>query len=265
MPDDREPSNAYRLWPINRRLLIGLSAIGTIILVILVCFVSVGGFLSPGRLTQTRMVNAFQELNGVHPGFRRNHAKGVCVTGYFESNGNGARLSKAVVFERGRVPVIGRFATATGAPSSPDTPSVVRSLALGFRPAHGQEWRTGMIDIPVFAVKDAQGFYDFLFASHADPATGKPDPARMKVFFEAHPEAVPAVELIKARPVSSGFANASYNALHAFRLVNAAGETTPVRWSIIAVDAYARRAGEAKTPSEVQVTAPDQPGKGARR
>ncbi len=45
-------------------------------------------------------------------GFRRNHAKGVCVTGWFESNGQAAVLSKAAVFKPGRIPVVGRFALA---------------------------------------------------------------------------------------------------------------------------------------------------------
>lgn len=238
MPANRNHSHPYRLWPLTKRTVLGVSVIGVITLGILVCFAYAGGLLSPDRLTQTRMVNAFQELNGVHPGFRRNHAKGVCVTGHFDSNGNGARLSKAVVFASGRVPVIGRFATATGQPFSPDTETVVRSLALSFRPPNGEEWRTGMIDIPVFLVKEPKGFYDLLFASHADPSTGKPDPARMQAFLAAHPESVPALQLIKGRPISSGFANASYNALHAYRFVNAAGQSTPVRWSIIAADPF---------------------------
>lgn len=68
MPDDRHPSKIYRLWLINRRVPIGMSATGTIIFVILASFAYLDGFLSLDRLTQTRMVNAFQELNGVHPG-----------------------------------------------------------------------------------------------------------------------------------------------------------------------------------------------------
>ena len=63
----------------------------------------------PEGATPTRFVDGFEEVNGVHSGFRRNHAKGVGVSGFFESNGNGVRLSKAVVFQPGRVPVLGRF------------------------------------------------------------------------------------------------------------------------------------------------------------
>jgi catalase len=250
MQDEPRLSHRYRLWPINRRILVGVSVVGAVTIGIIACFAFVGGLFSSGRLTQTRMVDAFEQINGVHPGFRRNHAKGVCIAGHFDSNGNGARLSKAVVFEPGCVPVIGRFALAGGNPFIADNPMQVRSMALSFRPPKGEEWRTGMNDIPVFPVKDAKGFYDFLFATWADPATGKPDPERMTAFFAAHPEAKPAVQLIKVRPFSTGFNNASYNALDAFRFVNAGGESTPVRWSMVAVDPFVPESPEPAVPSD---------------
>ena len=45
--------------------------------------------------------------------------------------------------------------------------------------------------------------------------------------------------IIKTHPFSSGFANATYNALNAFLFVDDAGKTTPVRWSMVAVDVFA--------------------------
>ena len=54
---------------------------------IAVLFAYAGGWLTPNALTPASMINTFQKVNGLHPGFRRNHAKGVCVSGYFESNG----------------------------------------------------------------------------------------------------------------------------------------------------------------------------------
>src|SRR5262249_102624 len=68
-------------------------------------FAYLGGWLTPRDLTPARFTDAFQSVNGVHPGFRRNHAKGLGVSGFFESNGNAVRLSKAAVFRPGRVPV----------------------------------------------------------------------------------------------------------------------------------------------------------------
>src|SRR6266851_4262629 len=217
------------------RVLARYAVIGAVLLAVLGAFAYVGGWLSPHRLTQARMMAAFESANGDHPGFRRNHAKGLCVTGWFESNGNAVALSKATVFASGRVPLIGRFALAGGMPFQTDAPATVRSMALRFLPPGGEEWRTGMNDIPVFVASSARGFYEQLLASRPDPETGKPDPVGMKAFLAAHPETVRALQLIKMRQVTSGFANSTFNSLDAFRFVDAAGFSVPVRWSTVPV------------------------------
>jgi catalase len=183
------------------------------------------------------MIDTFEAVNGVHPGFRRNHAKGVCLAGVFDSNGAGAPYSSAEIFKPSRVPVFGRFALAGGMPMMPDGPSVVRSMALNFTLPDGELWRTGMNDIPVFPVKDAQAFYEQLVATLPNPQTGKPDAEKMAASLAAHPESARALAMIRAHPFSSGFANAAYNSLNAFRLVDAAGRLTPVRWSMVPKEA----------------------------
>jgi catalase len=212
--------------------------------VALVSFAYVGGWLSPHRLTAARLVDRFERINGVQAGFRRNHAKGVCISGYFDSNGRGAELSRAVVFKPGRTPVIGRFALAGGQPFLPDGPKAVRSMALSFRPAGGQEWRTGMNDIPVFAASTPQAFYEQLLAAKPDPATGKPDPAVMKAFLARNPDSARAVKQISAHPRSSGFDNSTFNSLDAFLFVNAAGASTPVRWSMQSIQPFVPQAAD---------------------
>jgi catalase len=215
-----------------------LAGIGSIVLGVAALFAWTGGWFSPGRLDQARIIDTFQQVNGPHPGFRRNHAKGVCLAGTFESNGAGARLSTASVFKQGSVPVFGRFSLAGGMPMVADGPAAVRSMALQFNLADGEVWRTGMIDIPVFPLKDPQAFYDQLVTTKPDPKTGKPDPALGRAFGAAHPETVKALAIIGSKPFSSGFANAPYNGLNAFLFTDAAGKTTPVRWSMVPVDAF---------------------------
>lgn len=201
-------------------------------------FAYTGGWLSPARLTPQRMIAGFEATNGPHPGFRRNHAKGICATGWFESNGKAASLSKAALFASGRVPVVGRIAFAGGMPFIPDDPATVRSLALRFLPQNGEEWRTGMVNIPVFPFSTAQEFYDQMIATLPDGTAGKPDPAKMQAFVAAHPDFLAAIGIIKARPVSSGFSNATYNSLNTFRFINAAGDATQVRWSAIPIQPF---------------------------
>lgn len=220
-------------------LTLRLAAIGLVIAGVAGLFAYAGGWLTPRVLTQASFIDRFQQLNGLHPGFRRNHAKGVCVSGWFESNGQGLEFSKAIVFKSGRVPVVGRFSFSGGNPYAGDGATMVRGLAILFKLPNGEEWRTAMINLPAFPAKTPQAFYDLLHASAPDSATGKPDPARMQSFLAEYPESASALQLIQKQPMSSGFENSTFNGLNAFRFVNAAGAIASVRWSMAPVQPFA--------------------------
>ena len=218
----------------SRSAVLRLAAIGAALAGVVALFAYAAGWLTPHALTQDGAIDVFQKINGVHSGFRRNHAKGVCFVGHFESNGRGAELSRAKVFDAGWIPVNGRFALAGGQPFVTDAPGTVRSLAVQFALPNGEEWRTGTVNIPVFPVQDAQQFVEQMKLSAPDPATGKPDPEAMKAFVASHPATAKALSLIQGRAVSAGFADATYNGLNAFLFVDAQGKTTPVRWAFVA-------------------------------
>src|SRR5260370_8542063 len=55
----------------------------------------------------------------------------------------------------------------------------------------------------------------------------------------AHPETVRAMAVIKQSPPSQGFADSTFNSLNAFRLVNAAGASIPVRWATVPMQPFA--------------------------
>lgn len=219
--------------PRSREPLRRFAGVGALVALIAGLFLYAGGWMTPHRQTPASIVNTLEQVNGLHPGFRRNHAKGVCVTGYFESNGQGRSISKAQVFVPARVPILGRFALSGGQPYIADTPQIVRSLAILFQLTDGEEWRTAMINLPVFTVNTAQGFNDLQLASARDPVTGKPNPAATAAFLAKHPETVAAQRIIASHPFSSGFADSPYYGLDAFRFINARGESTAVRWSFV--------------------------------
>ena len=220
----------------TRRSLGAFALIAAVVAVVGIAFVYTAGWLSPGRLTQARVIDRFEQVEGLHPGYRRNHPKGLCFSGWFDSNGGAQALSDAAVFRSGRTPIFGRFSLADGQPYMADTPDVVRAMAVDFELSNGEVWRTAMVNIPVFPVRDLNGFYDQLTATRPDPATGKPDPARVAKFVARHPEAARALGIIMAQPRTSGFADATYNSLNAFRFVNASGASVPVRWSVVPED-----------------------------
>src|SRR5437899_6271002 len=224
-PAEPAPPRLGRASTLARFVLIGVA-----LAAVAGTFAYFGGWFMPNDLTPARFTDGFEQVNGVHPGFRRNHAKGVGVSGLLESNGNGVRLSKAAVFQPGRVPVLGRFSLGGGQPYAADAPDAVRGLGLQFSLPDGELWRTAMINLPVFPFRTPEAFYEQLLASKPDPDTGKPDPAKMKAFLAGHPETAQALTIIKSQPVASGFDNSTFHGLNAFRFINATGDSIPVRW-----------------------------------
>src|SRR5712672_1100493 len=215
-----------------------LALIGFALAAVTGAFAYLGGWFSTDELTPGRFADRFEEVNGLHPGFRRNHAKGLGVSGSFVSNGNGVRLAKAAVFEPGSVPVIGRFSLDGGQPYQPDRPDTRRGLGLQFSLSDGELWRTAMINFPLFPVRTPEIFYERLLAFKPDPATGKPVPAQVKPFEERHPESVEVLKVITAEPRSSGFGNTTFHGLNTFLFTNVAGNTTPVRWLLKPVQPF---------------------------
>lgn len=208
------------------------SSLGSLVLIAAVvgggaaAFAYTAGWLSPGRLTPERMIEALTP-SGVTPlGHRRNHAKGICFTGTFEANGNGVELSRAKVFLQGRYPALGRFNLGTPNPNAVDATVRVRGLGLQIA-ADGEVWRMAMINPPFFAVSTPQAFHDLLIAS------GKKDPDAMKAFIQANPEFGRFSAWAKAAPWTASYAEESYHGLNSFIFTDANGGNHAVRWSLL--------------------------------
>ncbi len=214
-------------------ILVRLVVIGAILACFAGAFAYVGGWLSPDRLTPDRVLAAIQNDGHSHAGFRRNHAKGVCATGWFDSNGQAASLSKATVLQTGHIPVVARFSLAGSLPFQPDTPQQIRALGLRIMPPGADEWRMAMINLPVFVADTVAAFYALAIDTAPDPSTGKPDPAKIQALFGEYPAIAKALGIVQQRVISSGFDDATYNGLDAFRFVNATGADTAVRWAFV--------------------------------
>ena len=217
-----------------RQKLARLSLVAAVPLALILLFLWAGGWLAPQRLSADKLIGALEQTGGKHPGYRRNHAKGICVMGNFVSSGNASVISRAALFAQGiTTPVTGRLAIAGGNPQAPDYAVPVRSMALLFQLAQGEQWRTGMNAIPFFPVATVQGFYDQQVASRPDPATGKPNPEKIKDLLHKHPEIVPFLSWAKQAVPSSSWGSDQFNSLNAFFFVDKADNKHLVRWSMV--------------------------------
>src|SRR5262245_35877622 len=77
-----------------------------------------GAIASPALAKQ--LLEAFDELFGLHPGFRPAHAKGLMCAGVFTPSPEAATLTKAPHAARPSTPVTVRFSNSTGLPTIPD-------------------------------------------------------------------------------------------------------------------------------------------------
>ena len=213
--------------PVARSAIGSLALIAAIVACAAAAFAYTAGWLSPDRLTPHRLVDAFTPQGGEPPlGHRRNHAKGVCFTGTFEANGAGSELSRAQVFAQGQYPVLGRFNLGTPNPNAADATVRVRGLSLIISTPDGQEWRSAMINAPIFAVSTPQAFYDLLVAS------GSKDPNAMPSFAGAHPEIANFAEWAKNGPWTGSYAEERFNSLNSFIFTDNSGADHAVRWSL---------------------------------
>ncbi|MGY2233434.1 catalase family peroxidase [Pseudomonas gingeri] len=188
--------------------------------------------------TAAQMVDEFEASAGPHPGFRRNHAKGTCISGYFQGNGNVSELSLASAFRPGVVPVIGRLSIAGGNPTLNDARGDVRSLSLSLQTENGELWRLAMNSTPVFPVRTPRALFEQMQAFMPDKSTGHADPQKVEAFRQAHPEDRAFARWLVNHPPSSGFDNSTFYSVNAFHFIDRHQQVRAVRWAMVPESTY---------------------------
>lgn len=179
------------------------------------------------------LLQAFDDLNGLHPGYRPAHAKGILLSGEFTPSPDASSLTRAPHVQGKSTPVTVRFSDFAGFPTVADNDSnnaSPRGVAIRFHLA--EHVHTDVIGHSVngFPVRTANEFLEFLQAAHASgPDAPKPTP--IEVFLGAHPKALAFVQTPK--PIPTSFAKESFFAVSAFRFVNADGAARYGRFRIL--------------------------------
>jgi catalase len=95
----------------------------------------------------------------------------VVVTGSFKATPQAPRLSKAVLFAGGTIPVTVRFSDATGVPNIPDGSDRANphGMAIKFHLPDGSETDMVLNSIKFFPVSNSADFRDMLLAAAASP------------------------------------------------------------------------------------------------
>jgi len=209
-----------------------LLPIALIVIALALLFAWIGGWIGNKNVTPQKMINTAEAAGSPQPGFRRAHSKGICIAGSFAPTPAAAQLSTARVFTQAATPVLGRFSNPGNDPYSPDNKAAVRGMALQLKTDDGQEWRVAMNSFPFFASSTPEGFQAMNAAKLPDPATGKPDPEKMKTVLARYPEIQNFMAWSKTAPTPDSLANTRFNGVNAFFLTDAQGRQRAVRWSM---------------------------------
>jgi catalase len=164
------------------------------------------------------------------------HARGYGAHGYFENYEPLTDLTRADPFSEAglRTPVFVRFSTVAGNKGSADLARDVRGFATKFYTREGN-WDLVGNNIPVFFIQDAIKFPDVIHAAKQEPDRGFPQAQTAHDnfwdFASLMPESTHMLMWIMSdRAIPRSFRFMEGFGVHTFRLVNAEGRSTFVKF-----------------------------------
>jgi catalase len=178
------------------------------------------------------IIQQFDKIFGLHPGFRPAHAKGAMLTGTFKPSAGAASLTRAPHMNQESTPVSARFSNSTGIPVIPDNNPNAGPRGCGIRFHLGERVHTDIIGHSTdgFPTGTGQEFLEFLRAlASSDPANLSGSP--LEAFLGSHPKALAFVQTPKLAP--SSFAREQFFGVTAVRFTNKDGQTRYARYRIV--------------------------------
>src|SRR4051794_754454 len=107
------------------------------------------------------IVDAINEISGVHPGHRSAHAKGTLLNGSFTPNSSGSSLTTAAHMTGEPVRVTARCSNGGGDPAIPDYAREGRGMAVKFYLPDGGKTDIVALTLPCFFVRTPEDFLEF--------------------------------------------------------------------------------------------------------
>jgi catalase len=178
------------------------------------------------------LLKVFDQIFGLHPGYRAAHAKGLLLTGTFKPSAEAKSLTKAPHALRASTPVTVRFSNSTGIPDLPDNVGDANPRGMAIRFNLAEHVHTDIVahSTNAFPARDGYEFLEFLRAAMASgPDVASPKP--VEKFLGSHPATLKFVQAPKPFPSSLG--TQTYFAVTAYAFTNAEGKTRFGRYRIV--------------------------------
>lgn len=178
------------------------------------------------------LIQQFDAIFGLHPGFRPAHAKGTLLKGTFTPSPGAASLTRAPHMNRESTPVWVRFSNSTGLPLIPDNDPNANPKGCAIRFYLADRVHTDIISHSAngFPTRTGQEFLEFLKAL-ASTDLSKIHGSPLEAFLGTHPKTLAFVQLPK--PTPSSFAREAYFGITAMRFTNKDGVSRYGRYRIV--------------------------------
>ncbi len=162
------------------------------------------------------------------------HAKGTGAFGKFTVTHDITRYTRAKIFRNigNECRIFLRFSTVGGEKGSADTERDPRGFAMKFYTEDGN-WDLVGNNTPVFFIKDAKKFPDFIHTQKRDPKTNLKSPTMMWDFWSLNPESMHQVMILFSdRGTPDGYRHMHGFGSHTFSLINEKNERVWVKFHI---------------------------------
>ena len=186
----------------------------------------------PTVLHDHYLVQKMQHFNRERVPERVVHAKGSGAHGFFEVTEDVTWFTRAsfLAEPRKRTPVFARFSTVAGEQGSADTVRDPRGFALKFYTDEGNFDMVGN-NTPVFFVRDATKFQDFIHSQKRQPDTGLRSNDMQWDFWTLSPESAHQVMVLMSdRGTPRSYRTMNGYSSHTYSTVNAKGERFWVKY-----------------------------------
>ncbi|MFC2993710.1 catalase [Acinetobacter sichuanensis] len=160
------------------------------------------------------------------------HARGTGAYGEFVATKDLSDLTIASLFKAGtKTPVFLRFSTVIHPKGSPETLRDPHGFGLKFYTQEGN-WDLVGNNLPVFFIRDAIKFPDFIHAMKPSPVSNVQDANRVFDFLQSQPWAVNMLTYVYSNlGTPASYRNLDGFGVHAFKLYNAKGEYKYVKFN----------------------------------
>ncbi|WP_457335402.1 catalase [Rhizobacter sp. P5_C2] len=188
----------------------------------------------PVLLQDFHLIEKLQHFNRERIPERVVHAKGSGAYGTFTVTHDISRYTKARLFSAvgQQTETFVRFSTVGGERGSADTERDPRGFALRFYTEDGN-WDLVGNNTPMFFIKDAIKFPDFIHTQKRNPQTNLKSPTMMWDFWSRAPESLHQVTMLFSdRGTPDGYRHMDGFGSHTFSLINAGGERVWVKWHL---------------------------------